>query len=380
MGLMISAVTFLSVLEWIGYIIVALLCLLFMIVVHELGHYSVGKALGFKIDQFSIGFGPAILKHTSKKTGEIFALRCIPLGGYCAFHGETGDDNGDVALSPDDFNSHAPWKRIIVFIAGAFFNFMSAIIIISIFFMAYGDFVPKVGTVGVFYGENAGDVQYFQEGDVIVAVEGNSIYSLVNPNDFANQMNKVGDGVEVTVLRNDEKIDINVNRGQYTMVDPETGELFVDEDGVLKIFDGFGIGGLAMERQRFGFFESVGRSFVFIFKIIGVLFATLGGVITGALGISENLGGTITAISTIASVTRVGFEGVLYAVCVLSATLSVMNMLPLPALDGSHVVFTTIEWLRGKPINRKVENAIHAVGLICLFAMTIILDIMHFVG
>ena len=380
MGLMLNAITFLQVLEWIGYIIIALLCLLFMIVVHEFGHYSVGKALGFKVDQFSIGFGPAIIKHTSKKTGELFALRCIPLGGYCAFHGETSSDNGDQPLSSDDFNSHAPWKRIIVFIAGAFFNFMSAIIIISIFFMAYGDFVPKVGNVGVFYGENAGEVQYFQENDVIVEVDGNSIYSLVNPNDFANQMNKIGDGVQVTVLRDGAEVDINVNRGQYTMVDPKTGELFVNEDGTIKIFEGFGIGGLVMERQKFGFFEAVGRSFVFIFKIIGVLFATLGGVITGALGISENLGGTITAISTIATVTRVGFEGVLYAVCVLSATLSVMNMLPLPALDGSHVVFTTIEWIRGKPINRKVENAIHAVGLICLFAMTIILDIMHFVG
>ena len=378
MGLLICAVTFVEVLEWIGYIMVAILCLLFMIVVHEFGHYSVGKALGFKIDQFSIGFGPAIIKYTNKKSGELFALRCIPLGGYCAFHGESGEVT-DAPLTPDDFNYHAPWKRILVFIAGAFFNFISAIIIITIFFMAYGDFVPKVGSVGVFYGENSGEVQYFEEGDVIVAIEGNSIYSLVNPNDFANQMNDVGDGVQVTVLRDGSEININANRGQFTLLDVD-GNLCLDDEGNVEIFEGFGISNLTMERQLFGFFESIGRSFIFIFKMIGMLFATLGGVITGALGISENLGGTITAISTIATVTRVGFEGVLYVVCVLSATLSVMNMLPLPALDGSHVVFTSIEWVRGKPINRKVENAIHAVGLISLFAMTIILDIMHFVG
>ncbi len=380
MGLIIGAVTFLSVLEWIGYILLALLCLLFMIVVHEFGHYSVGKALGFKVDQFSIGFGPAIIKHKSKKTGELFALRCIPLGGFCAFHGEGGTENADGKMSPDDFNSHAPWKRILVFIAGALFNFISAVIIITIFFMAYGDFVPKVGNTGVFCGESSGVMQYFEEDDVIVAVEGNSIYSLVNPNDFANQMNKVGDGVEVTVLRDGVEQNIKVHRGEYNIIDIATGEFYTEEDGSIKVFEGYGIGGISMERQLFGFFESIGRSFVFIFKIIAMLFATLGGVITGALGISENLGGTITAISSIVTVTKIGFEGVLYAVCVLSATLSVMNMLPLPALDGSHVVFTTIEWIRGKPINRKVENAIHAIGLILLFALTIILDIMHFVG
>lgn len=389
---MISLLTAVSVGEvfaWVGYILVALLCLMFMIVVHEYGHFVVGRLLGFKVDQFSVGFGPAILKYTSKKTGVLFALRCVPLGGYCAFHGETDDDSlGDDSkncyelvetkskkykraryLENENFNSKAPWKRILVFIAGAFFNFMSAVFLITIFFMAYGDFVPKVNTV---YQFNDTQIeQKFMEGDVITRVDGKSLYSLVDANDFAKKMMAVGDNVVVTVLRGGELVDITVRMSDYT---------YVNDKNESVTQEGFGIGNFTFERIKFGFFEAFGRAFIFIFKIIGVLFATLGGVITGALGVSESLGGTITAIGSIATLARGGFEMVMYGVCVLSATLAVMNLLPLPALDGSHVVFTTIEWIRGKPINRKVENMIHAVGLILLFSLTILLDILHFAG
>ncbi|MCQ2399319.1 MAG: site-2 protease family protein [Clostridia bacterium] len=112
------------------YILIAVLVLLVMITVHEFGHYVVGKAFKFKINEFSIGFGPAIIKKV-KKDGEVFSVRALPLGGYCAFAGE--DDEGE---KEGDFNTKPPYQRILVLIAGATMNFLTAILIVCIFFGA----------------------------------------------------------------------------------------------------------------------------------------------------------------------------------------------------------------------------------------------------
>ena len=98
------------------YILIALLVLLLLITVHEFGHYVTGKLLGFKINEFSIGFGKALYKKT-KKNGEVFSVRLVPLGGFCAFEGEDEENP-----SPKAFNNQKPWKRMIVLAGGVFFN------------------------------------------------------------------------------------------------------------------------------------------------------------------------------------------------------------------------------------------------------------------
>ena len=122
-----------SIATSILYILLAIVVLLFMIMIYELGHYTAGNLLKFKINEFSIGFGKAIYSKT-KKNGEKFSIRIFPLGGYCAFEGEDEDKPGEVGA----FNSQKPWKRLIVLFMGAFFNFLSAIIFAVIFLMAFG--------------------------------------------------------------------------------------------------------------------------------------------------------------------------------------------------------------------------------------------------
>ena len=104
------------------YILLALVILLLMVTIHEFGHYTAGKMLGFKINEFSIGFGPALFSKTNKKNGEKFSIRAIPLGGYCAFDGEENDTETETS-----FMKQKPWKRLIVLFFGAFFNFLSEI-------------------------------------------------------------------------------------------------------------------------------------------------------------------------------------------------------------------------------------------------------------
>ena len=110
-----------SILMSILYILLAIVVLLFMVLIHEFGHYTIGRMLNFKITEFSVGFGKALFSRKNKR-GELISLRLFPLGGYCAFAGE---DSGD---DPEAFINQKPWKRIFVFLAGVTFNFATAVI------------------------------------------------------------------------------------------------------------------------------------------------------------------------------------------------------------------------------------------------------------
>lgn len=420
----IIAVTAAEVFKYIGYVIVALLALMAMIVVHELGHYTAGKLLGFKIDEFSIGFGPAIFKRKNKKTGEVFSLRPFPVGGFCAFHGEDADgalldtdgnpvkdSKGNVVKDPDAFNNQKPWKRLIVLFSGAFMNFLSAIVIITIYFTAYGQVLPAVvDTVSIDGYQNV-----FESGDTILSINGKQV-NIMLQEDLDNAFSGLGDSAEFVVLRAGKRVKLKANmfwnepfkEGEKVIsVNGEEVEAFsyreldskyeneesitvvvIDEqghktsikcqrkDGVFKSYS-FGIR-RSLARVKLPFFLAFGRAWGFCFFIVFKILASLGALITGKAGI-ETAGGTITTIGMMAKVSALGFDSFLYVVAIISANLAVMNLLPFPALDGSRMLFTLIEMIFKKPVPRKVEAVIHTVGLVLLIVLAVFLDIFHLV-
>ena len=361
------------VFEIIGYIVVALLTLMVMIVVHEFGHYSVGKLLKFKINEFSIGFGPAIFKK-KRKNGEQFSIRCIPLGGFCAFEGEGEDSEVEGA-----FNKQAPWKRILVLLAGVTFNFISAFLVLTLVFSIYGYTMPAVVD---FNQSETGVVQQMHNGDILYEVDGHRVYTLNNAN-VSSIIEKMEDGeVDIVVLRDyDYKMlgqNIVFGHGTKVKVKGYIGTYTsVDENGDSITYRGLGIN-TSMISYRFNVFESFGKAVVYCVQVVVFLFQTIGSMFTGAVAVKGNLGGPITTISVIASsASKGGFRTILMLLGIMSANIAVMNVLPLPALDGSQVIFTVIEWIRGKPINRKVHAIINTVGLILLFAITIVFDLLN---
>ena len=144
---MYHLLSFSGVMSTIGSVLLALLILLAMITVHEFGHYVAGKIFRFKINEFAIGFGPALFKH-KKKNGELISVRCLPLGGYCAFEGEDTD-----APHPDAFNNKKPWQRIIVLLAGAFMNYLLALVLLIVSFLACGQLLLLTFTELMCYDE-----------------------------------------------------------------------------------------------------------------------------------------------------------------------------------------------------------------------------------
>lgn len=345
-----------GVFRTIGTIVAALLALMVMIIVHELGHYLVGKKLKFKINEFAIGFGPPIFKRTMR-SGEQFSIRPIPLGGFCAFEGEDKDIITDGA-----FNQQAPWKRILVLLAGVTFNFLSAILILTVAFMAFGYSMPSVA--GFNTPVDPAFEQNFEEGDVILKINGKNVYAFMDWNVQSLVTKSDPDNVAVLVSRDGEKVEITAKISQFLDSENET-------------YTGLGINTGAV-MYRYNIFQSIWRSLVFCFQLIVFLFQTLGSLFTGALAIKGNVGGTITTIAVMSTtVGQAGFRGLLMLFGMMSASIAIMNVLPLPALDGSRVIFTVIEWIRKKPINRKVEGMIHTVGLFVLFGITILFDLLN---
>ena len=270
----------------------------------------------------------------------------------------------------ESFYSKPPWQRIIVLISGALFNFISSVIVIAIFFMAFGDVLPRIASAGEVFADKEMTVaaeQQFQEGDIIYSVDGEKVYSLIDANAFTDAVGGK-DEMSVVVIRDGEQVTLDIAKVYYADENAEGGSSY-----------GFGIS-YGYTQYKLGFFPAIGHSFQFIGDVIKLIFTSIGQLFTGDAKISETLGGTVTAVSSLAQLTQFGFYAIMYGVCVLSASVAIMNILPFPALDGSKVVFTLIEWVRGKPINRKIENKIHFAGLMILFALAIVLDLVHFLG
>ena len=368
------------------YILLAIVVLLFMVLVHELGHYIAGKILKFKITEFSIGFGKAIFSHTSKKTGEKFSFRIFPLGGYCSFYGEDEDGKGD----EQSFNNQKPWKRIIVFFAGVTMNFITAIIFSWILLCTVGYDVPQI----VNFSQEI-NVGVFEKGDVITHIDGRKIDFAFGENfvDLINEQKSEAKSFyesedyiagqeyppfSMTVERNGEVKELLVEVLPYEKtITNDDGTTSTETVYVMGLESDL-VGSACTTAYKYGFFDGLGRAFPMAFGFAWVVLKSLWLLITFQIPITE-MGGTITTIATMAEYTQLNPTNLLIFIPLISANLAVFNILPFPALDGAHVLFTTIEWIRRKPIDRKVENTIHFVGLCVLFAFVIIVDILHFV-
>ena len=401
---MFNLLAFADVMKSIGGVVLAIVILLVMVTVHEFGHYVAGKILNFKINEFSVGFGPAIFKKRSKKTGELFALRVVPLGGYCAFDGEdeieTTDNKKEKSqetaevfedmtatvervetverteeVKPREqadeypepkgvrFNDQAPWKRIIVLVAGATMNYLLALLLIILTFATLGQPMYKIAEPRE--GKTMSSV--YEVGDIIESIDGEKVYMITDYMD-AISGKKQGESVTVTVIRGETRVNLSVTLEQ----DAE----FVNMSDTGALLGALGLDGLYTVTVKHGFFDTIGRSFAYSWKIGGTVLRSLGELLTGKLGL-DSMGGPVTTITVTAQAASSSMLQFLNISALIGVNLAVFNLLPVPALDGSKVVFCLIEWIRKKPINRNVEAIIHLVGIIALFAFAILVDILQ---
>ncbi len=414
-------------------IILALVVLMVMITVHELGHYSAGKLLGFKINEFAIGMGPKLFSKTNAK-GEVFSVRALPLGGFCAFDGEDTEQD-----SPDAFNNQKPWKRIIVLVSGVLFNFIMALVVGVIAFSCYGGTSVQVSTI---YGYASSTNQsLLMEGDIICSINGDEVYLAGNLSAYLDD----SDVYDIVVLRDGQYVELSgitqdtyylsyvtAVKGTYSGIDTEGATFtlsgsdmiysingtYIGQSGLVEqlleqyagqnitievitsdgnygtltevsasdlladltlyesSYTGIGIG-ITYATVQYTFVESLARIVPYCLEIAWLVLSTLAGLFTGAVGL-DAVGGPITTISLASDIVSYGMASILSLIVMLSVNLAIFNILPIPALDGCRIIFVLIEWVRGKPVDRKIEGYIHAAGLLLLVVFMIVLELVRY--
>lgn len=330
-------------------IAVAILFFGLIIIIHEFGHFTFAKIFKVKVNEFSIGMGPAILK---RKKGETqYSLRCLPIGGYVSMEGEDEDSDDERA-----FNKKPVWQKIIIVAAGAIMNLILGVIIVAIMLSTSTDLIGT-NTIKSFY-DDAVSAQYgLQAGDKFVKIDGHRVWS---ERDLSFLMSRSEDGVfDFVVERDGELVELND-------VHFATQEV----DGVTVITYDFIIIG-----EPVGFKNVLVNSFTQSASIVRMVWLSLFDIVTGRYGVSE-LAGPVGTVDIIADVTQTAassgnMENLLLIMALITINIGVANLLPLPALDGGRLFFLVVEGIRRKPVNPKYEGYVHAAGLALLLLLMV---------
>ena len=336
-------------------IIFAILMFSVLIFVHELGHFMTAKLFGVQVNEFSMFMGPAIWK---KQVGEtLYAIRCIPFGGYCAMEGEDEDTD-----NPRSFQKADWWKRVIILVAGSFMNLLTGIIIYCFLFLPESQIVePAIVEFTECCTFNTEDGLRLD--DVILEIDGEKVYSNA---DISTLLSFSPDGVhDLLIERDGEKLRFE----DFAMT-----HLHENEDGTTYRHYGFAFG-KAVE-------ASLGQRMKFVWNTcldnIRMVRLSLQMLFTGQAGLQDMSGpvGIVSQMSEIAEqseTAKLAFLNLLSVCAFIAINLAVMNLLPIPALDGGRVVAllitAAIEKVIGRKIDSKYEGYIHGAGMILLLGL-----------
>lgn len=337
------------------YIAIAIIAFGILIGVHELGHFTAAKLFNIRVNEFSIGMGPAIFK---KKRGEtLYSLRCLPVGGFCAIEGEDGDSDDERA-----FTKRPMWKRAVVLLSGSLSNFLIGFIIALILNCIIPFGIPAVIT-GFADGFSLQGENGLMEGDRIVSIDGRRI-------------NTYSDFSLLLSLKNNEPVDLAVKRdgkvikyADFPLVQKE----YTESDGSTSLRYG-----LNFSNERLGLPGIIKYSWYDCCYYVKLVRYSLGALLSGTAGIKD-LSGPVGVVSAINDVGRssvsigAGLIQVFYFIAFIAVNLAVMNMLPLPALDGGRIffmyVFKLIELVIRRRPDKRIEGYIHATGLVLLLGL-----------
>lgn len=335
------------------YILAAVLIFGFLIAVHELGHFLAAKSCGVRVHEFSIGMGPALFK--KQKGDTLYALRCLPLGGYCAMEGEDEKSDDPASLSRQGF-----WAKLLVFAAGALMNFVAGLLVLL---CLYGGAKALTTTSIAGFAEGCPLEGTLQAEDCLLSIDGERVY-VYSDISMLMSLNRTG-RFDLVVKRGGEKVelqDIAMERGTYT-----------DQNG--QSYTGYG---LLFSIQQVNFGDRLRYCFASAVDFIRMVRLSLKMILTGQAGFGD-ISGPVGIVSTITDVgqnsptTSAAVRSIAYFAAMIAMNLGVMNLLPLPALDGGKIFFLLVNQLSyllfRRRIPEKFENYIHIVGFVLLMLL-----------
>ncbi len=346
------------------YILVAILLLGILIAVHEFGHFIAARLTGIEVREFSIGFGPKILSFKGRKHPETtYSLRALPLGGFNSFSGE--DDTGEEwKTNPKAFPNRPVWARMITVLMGPGMNFVLAFIVLLVWVWIGG--VQVAATVEPWISSvesgSPAEAAGIMTGDVVLTVNGAD----VQDGTMDTMTSAIGAWRE-----GDAPLELTIRRGEETVTAEVTP--FLDETEH-RYRVGIGISGrvLTVERRAVGFIEAVSFAWDRTVYVGGTIARALRDLLTTGKGFEDTAGpvGTVSIITE--QVREGGFEAFLNLLVMISVNLGLVNLLPIPSLDGARFLFLVLELIRRKPVKPEREAIVNLVGLAILLGVMVI--------
>ena len=334
-------------------IIIAILIFGFLILIHEFGHYIMARTFKVGIKEFAIGMGPKLISKTSKKTGIAYSLRAIPIGGFVSMDGEDEENESENSL-----NKKPIWQRFFIMVAGSVMNLLCGFILVGIL---VGMMANSLGNTTVSkLSENYEAVEGgLQVGDKIISINGENVHTAY---DLSYTMFRDGKKSNTVVVeRNGKKI---------TLKGVEFYETLKDEEG--KEYQSLTF---YVEKEKFGVGVFFKHTFNRSFTTVEMIWESVIDLVSGKYGLDQ-MSGPVGITSEIGKAAKSGDGGVslINLTAVIALNLGVMNLLPLPALDGGRILFLIIEAIRRKPLKREVEGYIHFAGMILLLLLMVIIS------
>ena len=338
-------------------IIIAILAFGVLVGIHEFGHFVAAKSLGVKVNEFSIGMGPAIFKREKGET--LYALRCLPIGGYCAMEGE--DEETD---DPRCFTKQSAWKKIVILSAGSFMNFLLGLVLVLIIFSQAAGFNAPV--ISGFTENNPYEgADGLQVGDEIYSVDGHRIYFTGNFNLYLSR--GADTNYDIVVIRDGERVELN----DFKL------EPYEQEDGSM-------LYGLRFSVDPPTLGNVLKYSWYTTIDFVRQVWIALSDLVGGLVGLDDMAGvvGIVDMINDVGSETAesqgigAALSDIAYLVAFIAVNLAVMNMLPIPALDGGRVLFVLINAIVHLVSRRRIparyEGYVHTAGFVLLIGLMVV--------
>lgn len=360
-----------AIFSWDGLIIGTIIPFLFVLTVvvfvHEMGHYLVGRWCGIGVRAFSIGFGPELFSFVDRR-GTRWRLAAIPLGGYVKFVGDMNAtsevDHEELArLSPEErasaFHLQPVWKRAATVFAGPLFNFLLAIVVFAVMFAAYGRYVTEPMVAEVQPGSAAAEAG-FEPGDRFVMVDGSRVATFGDVQRIVS--GRAGDTLDFVVLRNGQEVHLAATPRLSEQTDPLGNKIRI---GVIGVVNNETIGQPRL--VEYGPVAAVGAAVAETGNIIVRTGQFLKRFVMGREDRCQ-LGGPVRIADMAGKAASKGFDWLVQLVALLSVGIGVLNLLPIPPLDGGHLLFYAVEAATRRPVSERIMDAVYRAGMLVVLA------------